>query len=979
MSTNTGRTYNLRQRKKVTGQVQDPQKHRKSKIPVSKKTTKGQTKTTESANSNPNHKTKARAIPDFKKLHQDWKDKFNKGKAVNKKTCTKIQAFDLSRPTSKSKGNVDKEDIRLDEPEEEVVDDSALQSILDGVGIEICKTPSAKGSVSKNTKASSSSCVLRPRQHQVQEIKTTEFSEPKPIIIKEVENDKENKQESKPTKKKQPMKDIQKEFDIEFETDANALTSILNHTGVSQASNNVIGRQTTAGISTANYSAHRSKMAHLRSSVYDHQPVRMSIYDRSWTKANLRKQLPSKLDTPSPLKPVLATPARVLQQKNQNQIIAKTPRTASRVINPKFSSVLYTVETSCNSPALRTLVNKPTPQRVANKASARKVRWAEVLKSPDENSITEGSGPDKVATTLQFDEEQTSMTAVKPTEDEITETYLQKVIELEQQLLKEIHNLQVKTQPIQETVTCDSSKHLTNKESASGLTTGDADCALDLTKNGKQTKVLYNSPNVNENLPVDLSIKTPVKHGLQNEPDKIFKTPFPSDRLQSVIPLHQKTPFSAKTERMVSETEHCAIPDLHAELSTLHAVTNSVVDPLSLTSCVTHASRSVSRPLTWESNTSEVLGLPTPVTSKLYNGTNAEINRTRDLITSEGRTKNHVNQLLLSCNAVCSKHVAPVNSFQHPALQRQCTQSIQEHSVCKALQFESPHNPTSSKYHNKRFDTQIEENTEVVSVPMPLTSQSYAVQNQTLGSKVATNDSLCGLEVKDPRPAGEGSYVHHDVRTSALSRGTESSKTISSTSEVEDKSMLPVSAWGEPCQTLAKKQILNQDCETPSLNLVTPLVKHRNRLLGQSSLISPVPRYVHKPGFTRVNDDVPNPTDRQNKSLSDSGAGVVSEASDISSKTGNPLTHSQKLDHVMRMALDTGGKYQEVMLNEEVALFACRLMSRFSPKAKVPHDFTNPVGSTLLYGDDMHFIPIDDSPKLKALPVPGSAFMVLKH
>ncbi|XP_041478121.1 uncharacterized protein LOC121426047 [Lytechinus variegatus] len=79
------------------------------------------------------------------------------------------------------------------------------------------------------------------------------------------------------------------------------------------------------------------------------------------------------------------------------------------------------------------------------------------------------------------------------------------------------------------------------------------------------------------------------------------------------------------------------------------------------------------------------------------------------------------------------------------------------------------------------------------------------------------------------------------------------------------------------------------------------------------------------------------------------------------------------LKRQMMTERETSGQlFHQVLLDEECALYACRLKGRHTPESGEPRPL-NPVGKVLMYGDDMHFVPIRDIEFLVASPV-GSAF-----
>ncbi|XP_070566067.1 uncharacterized protein [Ptychodera flava] len=66
--------------------------------------------------------------------------------------------------------------------------------------------------------------------------------------------------------------------------------------------------------------------------------------------------------------------------------------------------------------------------------------------------------------------------------------------------------------------------------------------------------------------------------------------------------------------------------------------------------------------------------------------------------------------------------------------------------------------------------------------------------------------------------------------------------------------------------------------------------------------------------------------------------------------------------------------FHDALLDEEVALYTCRLMGKFSAKPAMERDFNNPVAMVLEEGDTMHFIPVKDEVINQGLSPLGSAF-----
>ncbi|XP_071948450.1 uncharacterized protein [Antedon mediterranea] len=985
----SGRVYNLR-----------------SNIPVKKKT--GTTTKTDATKPRPS--TKARAIPDFKKLHENWNDKFNKGKAVKKKTCTQIQAFDLTRPVTRSQKSFKRDEVAVDE-REEYLDDEALQSVLDKTSVD---KQQASTECLFETTNSVSSRILRSHQNPPKPVKSSkdklaakqighgnikdtsktelvtksrkipinalqvrqhhkETRQQKAHTIKdEVKMDKkENEYDGKP--EKISMKDMQKEFDIEFKTDVGALNSILNNTGISHA--RPIARQTTAGIANSKYGGNRPNKAYLRTSIYD-RPVRNSIYDRRWTKANFRTQMTSKWNnkTPSPVKQMLTTPARVLQPRNQNQLVIKTPGvktpgkgiygltttmpktpvTASRVANLKFSAMVPTAPSPCQSPAVRKTVNIPTPQRVTRPQSStkKKVRWAEVLKSPEDHTAIKQSEIDEIVTILKFtdvDDNETKENEMKP-EQNTTEEYLQKVIELEKQLLQEIHKLQEERKPIQNE-SCDSAHPINEQaiQKASSIAHTDL-------KFVKIQEDLLNADNDSESScePLDLTVKAPSR--TVNEAQSVFKLPLPMDRVHPVRPqtsttsvnssrmLQNVTAKAAVTSRLCSATDGVKASPL--------MVNNRLDNPSMPTS---NTPKSMRTPLSSDSNTnlhslnSELHSLNSDLQSG-FDGLIAmhqisqERTPSRKFSALENNTSGQMQYI--------SEHFKTASSLYNHGLHKHTDGTITDQSAHTTLSLSSP-NSDDTECHAKKSEHMEAEVliSGVVSVPTPLKRVTKTVQYE----------SPYGEIEKRRHVAHSAPSVHEDRKiSSSITQPSEGFTNIQ-----------PLS----PCEVPDKEYYRMTSIYPSEYSNLTSVALHRDRLLALSNIvISPVPRYANKPKCMTVNGTALN----SQLPLHNDGHMDKGQRSDSSSKSVQ-LTHVQKLQHAIALG-NNGGKYEEVFLNEEVALFACRLRSKFSPKPKVPHNFTNPLATTLLHGDErVHFIPIDDATELKALPIPGSAFMALKH
>ncbi|XP_013384704.2 uncharacterized protein LOC106154772 [Lingula anatina] len=177
--------------------------------------------------------TKARPVPDFGKLHQQWQGKLERGKALTKKPCTVAHEFDITKSGTKMKRaksktelngdldlNVDlnladdlNPDIDYGSDLDFAVDQAALNSIVTSKGVGQV-TGRATIAATHSTKPSSS----------------------KRQIFKELPPDGRQLGDQDKTRKRKgsSLADLQQEEGIDFEVDSAALQSIVTNQGLSR-------------------------------------------------------------------------------------------------------------------------------------------------------------------------------------------------------------------------------------------------------------------------------------------------------------------------------------------------------------------------------------------------------------------------------------------------------------------------------------------------------------------------------------------------------------------------------------------------------------------------------------------------------------------------------------------------------------------------------------------------------------------------
>ncbi|VDI41592.1 Hypothetical predicted protein [Mytilus galloprovincialis] len=125
--------------------------------------------------------------------------------------------------------------------------------------------------------------------------------------------------------------------------------------------------------------------------------------------------------------------------------------------------------------------------------------------------------------------------------------------------------------------------------------------------------------------------------------------------------------------------------------------------------------------------------------------------------------------------------------------------------------------------------------------------------------------------------------------------------------------------------------------------------------------VSPQPKPTPTSAFTRVRS--PNRNDNQNVGSLSLRANTLMSPVDLSAK-------KKRLSMRRNVITVSSERYQEALLDDECALYSCRLQS----PCFTGRSYVNPVATVLQEGDEMHFIPIQEDSPVRHYIREGSAF-----
>ncbi|PIK50531.1 hypothetical protein BSL78_12595 [Apostichopus japonicus] len=437
----------------------------KSKIPVSNSSALNPKRKTDT-------KSKRRPVPDFAKLHKKWHNTFEKGKAVNKKTCTQVREFDLTRPGTHFKSayydNGDEKSER--EPFEE--DHESLESILTEKGISQEQTRAHRNTIAATTGIKWSA----PIRKTLESIPVPQSRGRKPEEAKGPFDG--AKKEDAPRRARKSLVQQQRDMGLEFHPDCGALASILNNTGIHHnrgappASRQTFATSRGVGGPMASLFGGQPLSQKRTSIYYQSKKAAKNVYE-DYTSLVMRRltlgeegtvPAPSRVSSHNPAtrtsiyrkphqgskKPATnavnvveisasrGTPGRVqipLQKKSNMATSAmKTPRTASRVPNPHFHSVLQKQEIT-SSPLLSGSQQEPE-SHFRSASCSKKVQWAEdTIAIPSAEELATSLFSDQAENQVFLQERKQQVVKLQEMEE------LEKQLELEIQMLSEMDEL----------------------------------------------------------------------------------------------------------------------------------------------------------------------------------------------------------------------------------------------------------------------------------------------------------------------------------------------------------------------------------------------------------------------------------------------------------------------------------------------------------------------------------------------------------
>ncbi|XP_072026331.1 uncharacterized protein [Amphiura filiformis] len=221
---------------------------RKSKLPVNSSSRKPPVSSSGGSSGTKTSNTRVRGVPNFEKLHKNWQKKFQQGKAVTKKPCTRAHEFDLTRPGTHFKGAYYSGDDHTDTEDEFQVDQDALQSILDDRGL---SNDAITGRSTVATMGGGRSNNTRAVEHRqtLGALPTHSNAYNKSLSAAKTPRQAMGFSAQRNKSRKKSLVDEQQLDDLEFETDASALATILNNVGLQPArDHNGMTRQTIASM-----------------------------------------------------------------------------------------------------------------------------------------------------------------------------------------------------------------------------------------------------------------------------------------------------------------------------------------------------------------------------------------------------------------------------------------------------------------------------------------------------------------------------------------------------------------------------------------------------------------------------------------------------------------------------------------------------------------------------------------------------------
>ncbi|KAL3832434.1 hypothetical protein ACJMK2_024077 [Sinanodonta woodiana] len=332
---------------------------------------------------------KARPVPDFASLHEEWDTKLKKAMAESKKPCTSTEEFQFSTPGIRSRSKTSKDEQNNDKSE--------IKQRM--------KRKNSKGDISAPFSPGRAILGELPcEQRKIVKVRRLQKLEkactPSRIIGKKFDEPEATKCKSELLQ--EMGEHVQKVSALHFEKDESALESILNETGVqeetqNQAASQLHERHTMASSIKRNPS---SLLNHQRNSIYcAPKNVRESFklacddYLQRFSTIDYKAKRQRPEETPSAGKSYTGFPSRAYSPFNRTtirdrnsiyQISLKTPGVTNPT-TPTQTPVKNSLASRCQSSVGKT----PERVRIATQPSAsvqklkKTLRWADIIESPE--------------------------------------------------------------------------------------------------------------------------------------------------------------------------------------------------------------------------------------------------------------------------------------------------------------------------------------------------------------------------------------------------------------------------------------------------------------------------------------------------------------------------------------------------------------------------------------------------------------------
>ncbi|XP_071803751.1 uncharacterized protein [Asterias amurensis] len=1058
-------------------------KLKKSQIPVPARSTpssKAKSGTSVKSKNTPSErpKSRTRTVPDFAKLHKSWQQSFNKGKACNKKKCTEVRAFDLTKPGAVFQpkyfdGTTTSSATEVDEVFE--TDEGALHSILNE-GVSATSHRSGRstmtgfgGSVVTQPKPSRQTLGSLPRTFQGRANNPQNTRDPVQFERHDAKGEQRrepnNPLEQEQRRRKESLAEQQQDMDIDFESDEGALASILNNTGAdfrhrkTPLTRQTIGTTMGVGRTPQGVFSGRPSQGPLRTSIYYQRPRNMN-YNRVFT--DYKNLLLSRLSLAAPpvsSKPLTFDQPTILQEKTLPQSGSKvtgqasevvgqsnltksaarrvrTPATASRVRNQRFQAAIGAQDTT-SSPALRappSSLRKATSTHKEGKAYS--VKWADVLSPPAER-LAANPSKDELATTLFTDEDTQILQpdTLKPTVIEqeslqaaclakqneiqhlekqaaIHRTELEEMNEIERQLELEIEKLQLDGSLLSpssgspgDRTDVDNQldkKQILSSPDASYLHTQQNFLDVQTLRQDHFSRPDFNSLQVPSAIKEGVSevATSPIEVAAQSrsagggapyQGSQHFVPSFPVNEIiaNSATDATARTLVAGRPFKVVDVPEKpfgglSLVPEAEAK---------GKMEGANYQAALSQGSTVLSRDFRPEIQGQDCIG-----------------SQNQDVFRTSGQQRSGNQPHIPSRNydhGTSSNHYVQMPNKKTDLLWSDSGQFVKAflNQPIASNQFVNqgfPSHTSSTSNHGNTFPSSISSLSNSLQTPLrdsqlsrvgmalesfkePFNPGSKEQAEDFMGDRPSTWMSSTPAQIQTPHAV----KPHSMIKQLALKQSLPSSSLPGSQRVSQHKppihtplAMRTMSMWD------------NQKPGTSPVQFVSP-VGVRSGQICQREADQERTAEMHHPIPAQPQRDIPNgyPTSataatsnpgnsvthlqpaewvKPTSSLKSTGQGSLSLGAELLTSGGAAAFLKSKMKPLLSAKTDQ--LFQEALLDEECALYACRLPSKFSPRIAEDRLCFDPVAKILMDGDDMHFVPIQSNGNVYISSPIGSAF-----